>query len=174
VERVVVVLAMLLAAAFLLGFITHDILNFFLITHPGDWVKSEHYTKLTSSEFCFSYSNLTYGRVAGTRSMVPSIYKGVMVIYTTNFTKEDLQVGDIIAVRKKPDILEMLNYPLYMLVGIDMKSVEESKGYIHRIIYIGEDSEGWFAITKGDNTILPDLKKVRFEDIDGVVIGVVY
>jgi len=172
-EKVVVTFITLLALTFLLGFITHDTLNFFLITHPGDWIRSEHITKITPNEFCFRYGNLTYSGVVGTRSMVPTIYKDAALLLTKNFTKEDLHVGDIIAV-KESNVLKIINYPLYMLVGIDVGEVENADSYVHRIIYIGEDAEGWFAITKGDNCILPDLRKVRFEDVEGVVIGILY
>tara|TARA_Y100000034_G_scaffold136768_1_gene215568 strand:- start:6924 stop:7385 length:462 start_codon:yes stop_codon:yes gene_type:complete len=45
---------------------------------------------------------------------------------------------------------------------------------IHRVIKTGYDEQGWFAITKGDNNIFRDPSKVRFEQVNGVVIGVIY
>ena len=38
---------------------------------------------------------------------------------------------------------------------------------IHRIIEIGEDDIGWYALTKGDNNGRPDGVKVRPEYING-------
>lgn len=45
---------------------------------------------------------------------------------------------------------------------------------IHRVIRIGEDESGWYAITKGDNLGTEDPYKVRFENIKRIVIGILY
>lgn len=45
---------------------------------------------------------------------------------------------------------------------------------IHRVIKTGYDEHGWYAITKGDNNFFKDPAKVRFEQVNGVVIGVIY
>jgi signal peptidase len=45
---------------------------------------------------------------------------------------------------------------------------------IHRVVDIGVDEQGWYAITKGDNNPTADPDKVRFDQIQGIVVGVIY
>lgn len=45
---------------------------------------------------------------------------------------------------------------------------------VHRIIAIGEDDQGWFARTRGDNNITNDPYKIRFDQIHGVLVGILY
>jgi hypothetical protein len=48
---------------------------------------------------------------------------------------------------------------------------------LHRVVAVGNDLEGWYAITRGDNVFYSDidlLGKVREEDIEGVVVGILY
>jgi len=44
---------------------------------------------------------------------------------------------------------------------------------VHRVIEIGNDQEGIYFITKGDNYHKPD-EKVRFSQVEGIVVGVLY
>jgi len=44
----------------------------------------------------------------------------------------------------------------------------------HRVIELSADEDGWFATTQGDNNPEPDPVKVRFDNIDRVVVGVLY
>ncbi len=46
--------------------------------------------------------------------------------------------------------------------------------YIHRIIQIDYDNEGWYALTKGDELSSMDTGKRRFKDIKGVLVGVIF
>jgi hypothetical protein len=45
---------------------------------------------------------------------------------------------------------------------------------IHRIVEMGSDNEGWYAVFKGDNLPYKDPEKVRFSQIKRVVIGIIY
>jgi len=45
---------------------------------------------------------------------------------------------------------------------------------IHRIVEIGEDDDGWYARTKGDNNPSLDPHIVRFDQIEGVLVGILY
>jgi hypothetical protein len=45
---------------------------------------------------------------------------------------------------------------------------------IHRIVEIGSDSGGWYALFKGDNLPYKDPEKVRFSQIRRVVVGILY
>jgi hypothetical protein len=45
---------------------------------------------------------------------------------------------------------------------------------IHRVVETGFDSGGWYAVTKGDNIDNPDPFKLRFENIQRVVVAIIY
>ncbi len=44
----------------------------------------------------------------------------------------------------------------------------------HRVIDLGYDKDGWYAIAKGDNVAYADPGKIRFEDIEYILAGVLY
>jgi len=57
----------------------------------------------------------------------------------------------------------------------DIVSFESPRGIIiHRIIDKEQDEQGIYFITKGDNNKHQDPYKVRFDQITGVVIGILY
>jgi len=90
-------------------------------------------------------------RVAGTRSMAPTLTEGMIVLLDAHVEVEDLQAGDIIAFKnpENPDI-----------------------NIIHRIIFIGQDDAGWYCLTKGDNPHCGvDGWKLRFQNIIAVYVG---
>jgi hypothetical protein len=45
---------------------------------------------------------------------------------------------------------------------------------VHRVIEIGNDEDGWYAITKGDNNPTPDPWKIRFEWVRRITVAVIY
>ncbi|MGV8150794.1 MAG: hypothetical protein ACP5NV_03650 [Candidatus Woesearchaeota archaeon] len=69
------------------------------------------------------------------------------------------------AIQIKPDVLN---------IG-DIISYEEGEDIIiHRIVDIGTDSEGIYYITKGDNNNAVDPIKVRYDNIRGKVVVLIY
>ena len=46
--------------------------------------------------------------------------------------------------------------------------------FIHRVIEKGTDQNGTYFLVQGDNNLLQDPFKVRFNDIHGVVVAVIY
>ena len=64
----------------------------------------------------------------------------------------DLEVGDIVS----------------------FKSNRVNGNIIHRIIEKRFDENGLYFVTKGDNNNNVDSEKVRFEQITGVVVGILY
>lgn len=86
---------------------------------------------------------------ANTLSMIPILNHNTKALEIT--PKEDnLHVGDIISFNDNEDIV------------------------IHRIIDIGSDEQGTYYITKGDNNNIVDQNKVRFIDIKGKVVMLIY
>ncbi len=52
--------------------------------------------------------------------------------------------------------------------------IEQKQLKDNNIVKIKEDEEGKYFITKGDNVPIPDPVKVRFKDICGVVVAIIY
>jgi len=96
--------------------------------------------------------NAYLARFTATKSMDPlfDIEANALEIRPSNYSQ--LIIGDIISYKSKisGDII------------------------IHRIISMGYDNNGWFAIVKGDNNKYADPEKIRFEQIKGVVIALIY
>lgn len=86
---------------------------------------------------------------ADTNSMLPVIDKGANGIRIQPKSEDDIKAGDIISFESE-----------YGLI-------------VHRVVEIGEDNEGKYFITKGDNNLLSD-GKVRFEQIRYLTVGVLY
>ena len=45
---------------------------------------------------------------------------------------------------------------------------------VHRVVRTGYDRNGWYAIAKGDNIEQPDPDKIRFDQINGVLVAIIY
>lgn len=90
-----------------------------------------------------------------TSSMLPTIGCNSILVFFKPEDESDVHVGDIIKFKAQPGN-EYGEYGYSFL--------------IHRVISIGEDAEGWYAKSKGDNNISPDAEKIRFKDILGVYL----
>ena len=95
-------------------------------------------------------ADVTPGLIGPTGSMRPLLDEGVVVLELPVAEPTDLFPGDIV---------------IYEL---------NTTRVIHRIVGLGYDSDGWYAIAKGDNNPLPDPGKVRFAQVRGVVGGIIY
>ncbi len=77
---------------------------------------------------------------------------------------------------KESDAIEIMpESPLDINVG-DVVSYVSNDGnsIVHRVVDIGEDSDGFYYLLKGDNNPVRDPEKVRFYQITGVVVAVFY
>jgi len=90
------------------------------------------------------------GITASSESMRPFLGNDTIVLEIVPNAPGDIAVGDVI-------IYEF-----------------EDHRIIHRVIKIGVDDEGWYAILKGDNNPYPDAQPVRFDQVKGVVVGIIY
>ncbi len=84
--------------------------------------------------------------------MVPVIDKGSTVLTIEPSSPERISAGDIIFFKAE-------GYETHI---------------VHRVVDINEDAEGLYFVTKGDNNKTEDPFKVRFSDIVGVVVGIIY
>ena len=87
-----------------------------------------------------------------TDSMDPTIDIGANAIQVTPESPEDIYVGDIVSYRPEGED--------YMIV--------------HRVVKIGEDNKGKYFIFKGDNNLFRDSGRIRFEQINRIIVGIIY
>lgn len=103
-------------------------------------------------EVVLKISNAKWAVFTDTKSMDPVIDSSSKAIQTVPDSENEIHEGDIVAYQSKYE-----------------------KGIItHRVIETGNDSKGWYAILKGDNNSYPDPEKVRFEQIQRVVVAIIY
>lgn len=98
-------------------------------------------------------SGVEWASFANTNSMSPFFDEGSNALQIVPKSPVELSVGDIVSYSP---------------------SYEPSKYVIHRIVDIGYDENGVYYILKGDNNVSVDPDKVRFEQIDRVLIGIIY
>ncbi|MEM4254135.1 MAG: signal peptidase I [Candidatus Woesearchaeota archaeon] len=93
---------------------------------------------------------LKWANVSATNSMLPVLGTGAHALQVVPRSANEIQTGDIVSYKYEGRII------------------------IHRVIEIGRDELGWYAITKGDNNPEPDPAPVRFSQIDRVLVGIIY
>lgn len=148
------VVSLLMVVGLLLGGFIH----YKLMCHPLEWspdVRVDLDMVSVYDDYVFinlsSFSDCNYVKFADTNSMIPNLdgeHKALMC----EVPKEELKEGDVISFNV---------------------SWSESK-VAHRIYEIGEDNDGWFARTKGDNSGVIDGTRVRYDDISGTMVLVIY
>lgn len=87
-----------------------------------------------------------------THSMEPVLFKGANALQVVPQSEEDIKVGDIVS----------------------YKSEYADGTIIHRVVYKGADEQGTYFIMKGDNLPTSDPGRVRFSQMQRVVIAIVY
>jgi signal peptidase I len=107
---------------------------------------------LNTSAAQIQIENAKWVTVAGTRSMEPVLMEGAQVLERVPHTPSELYVGDIIT----------------------FQSYDKNLPIIHRVVDIGSDQYGWYAQTKGDNSKNIDSELVRFSQVTGVVVAIIY
>jgi hypothetical protein len=96
--------------------------------------------------------NAQWSTFTDTHSMEPVIMKGANAIQLVPRSEEDIKVGDIVS----------------------YKSDYAEGTIIHRVVYKGKDEKGAYFIFKGDNLPTSDPGRVRFSQMQRVVVAIVY
>jgi len=122
-----------------------------VLSTPSDRV-SEDKIHVFDDKIVLDIKNASWASFTPTHSMEPLISDKSHGIELSPKSPEELKVGDVIS------------YNSDFTTGL----------VIHRIIKTGVDENGWYAIVKGDNNAEQDPGKVRFDKINGVLIGVIY
>ncbi len=117
---------------------------------PFDWIKESQIEMRPDGVF-IHVNNPQWAILADTNSMDPVFDAGSHLIQVYPTSQSDVHVGDVIS----------YDSPLGFSI-------------VHRVIEIGFDEEGWYAILKGDNNPTPDPWKVRFDWITRILVMIVY
>ncbi len=154
---------------FFLGWILNDVLGTLQLEHPdiitgsivssypkeraspSDIIKKEN-IHIYADRIVIDVDGPEWATFADTNSMDPVIDIGSNALQIVPQNESQIQVGDIIS----------------------YNSNLEYATIIHRVINIGHDDGGWYAVTKGDNNPSPDPEKIRFKQVKKLLIGIIY
>ena len=93
-----------------------------------------------------------FAKYADTNSMDPLLDKDANGIEIKPSSPVQIKVGDVIS----------------------YKSTLTKSLLVHRVVSRGYDDNGHYFITKGDNNPSVDPEKIRFSQVHGLLIGVIY
>ncbi len=118
---------------------------------PHDYLKESNIKVYDDTvEFSFPERTLSWARYEDSNSMDPVFDKSANGIAFTPRSSAEIHVGDIITYKQGKNLI------------------------VHRIVQTGFDADGWYAVTKGDNNPLTDPSKVRFSDVQHVLLAILY
>ena len=117
---------------------------------PSDWIK-ENQIQVQKDKVVINIENAKWAKFTDTDSMLPFLDENSNAIEVIPRNENDIKIGDIVSYRAfTNDIV------------------------IHRVIEKGTDEQGVYFILKGDNNPYPDPEKVRFSQIQRVLVAVIY
>ena len=115
-------------------------------------IKREEFFRLMNS-VRIDIKNAKWRKFIDSNSMDPLIDEGTTTIEIKPKYANEIKVGDIVA-----------------------HSMDDNDDYafVHRVVEIGNDENGIYFVTKGDNYWQEDPYKIRFSQIEGIVVGILY
>lgn len=119
------------------------------ISSPSDWIK-ENQIKVYSNKVIIELEKPTWASFTNTNSMDPFLDETANAIEIKPNSPEQINSGDVISYQTEYGVI------------------------IHRVIEKGEDKKGTYFLVKGDNNTFNDPFKVRFNDIKGVLVAIIY
>ena len=120
------------------------------IMSPMDHIREEQ-IKVYEDHVVLNINDAIWSSFTDTNSMDPLLDVGANGIEIKPASEDDIAIGDVIS-----------------YVDADENIV------IHRVVEINSDRGGLYYEVKGDNNPITDNKKIRFENIQGVLVAVVY
>ncbi len=118
---------------------------------PSDRIKDSQIL-VYKDKIVIMLDNANWAKYTDTNSMDGFLDIGATGIEVAPRNESDVQIGDVISY-----------------------NADWTDGLVcHRVIDVGYDSDGWYAIAKGDNVTYADPGKIRFDQIDYVLVGVLY
>ena len=131
--------------------VNRNIFNNKELYSPGDWI-SQGQIEMKSDKVVINIENPQWAVFTDTNSMDPVIDAGAHAIEVVPDSPDQIQVGDIVSYNS-----------------------EYADGtIIHRVVKIDEDSEGWYFKAKGDNNAFGDPGKIRFSQVQRVLVAIIY
>ncbi|MEK6968646.1 MAG: hypothetical protein AABX51_08555 [Nanoarchaeota archaeon] len=118
---------------------------------PADRIKMEQIL-VFDDKVVLNVKEAQWSQFTDTHSMEPLISSTANAIQLVPKSPGEIKLGDIIS------------YESEFAEGI----------FIHRVIEIGKDQQGWYATVKGDNNPSTDPGKIRFSQIKRVVVAIIY
>lgn len=116
---------------------------------PGNWIK-ENQIQVFPTRVIINVPEATWAGFTNTNSMDPLLDEDSNAIEVKPQNAESIEVGDIISY-----------HTAYGTI-------------IHRVTEKGVDEQGVYYLVKGDNNRFADPLKVRYDDVVGVVVAVIY
>src|SRR3989338_4179631 len=116
---------------------------------PGDWVH-ENQIQVFPNRVVITVPDATWAGFTNTNSMDPLLDEDSNAIEIKPQNPDSIAVGDVISYRTPYGTI------------------------IHRVIEKGMDENGVYYLVKGDNNRFADPLKVRYADVVGVVVAVIY
>ena len=118
------------------------------INAPYDFI-SEDQILVDNGNIVINLSNYTLRRFESSGSMLPFLSENSTGVGIKPETEKDIHVGDIITFEKEGILI------------------------VHRVVEKEYNGQELYFITKGDNNGIKD-SKIQFEDIDSVIVAVIY
>lgn len=118
---------------------------------PADYLDDSQ-IRVYQDHVVINVENVKWAGFADTKSMLPVISKDSNALQIEPICPDEIQIGDIVSYKSK------------YADGI----------IIHRVIDMNQDSQGVYFVLKGDNNPTADPGKIRCEQIQRKVIGVLY
>ncbi|MBS3112725.1 hypothetical protein J4418_01420 [Candidatus Woesearchaeota archaeon] len=112
----------------------------------------ENQIKVYNDKIVLTIENAHWAKFADTNSMDPVFDIEANTIEIKPSLPEQVHIGDIVS------------YNSELLDNI----------IIHRVVNISSDEIGWYATFKGDNNLFNDPEKVRFGQINGLIVAIIY
>jgi len=116
---------------------------------PQDFV-SQSKINVYGNRVMFYVSNPVLTKFTDTNSMDPLFDSSANGIEIRPKYESDISIGDVISY-----------------------NVDDTL-FVHRVVEIGYDDKGWYAFVKGDNEVLYNLNKIRFEQVNGILVAIIY
>lgn len=119
------------------------------ISSPGNWIDEEQ-IKVYQNRVVLEIPNTLWAGFTNTNSMDPFLDEQANAIEIKPTDPDSIDVGDVISYKTAYGTI------------------------IHRVVEKSLDEEGVYYLVKGDNNVFQDPFKVRFADVQGVVVAVIY
>ncbi|NQV91701.1 hypothetical protein HQ489_04465 [Candidatus Woesearchaeota archaeon] len=151
-KKSIIFITILIVLIFSVAALSKELINPFILEEhpsPSNWIK-ENQIQVSKNEVTLNIKNSMWAKFTNTNSMDPFLDEDSNAIEILPNTADEINVGDVISYQSSYGVI------------------------IHRVIEKSSDREGIYYITKGDNSPFKDPKKIRFEEVKGVVVAIIY